>query len=112
MEREWAALLAHYGQRVTLHGPGGEKRSALAFLQPILDTTQEQLTPSPLGGRRLDRFLYLGEPGASLSPEDSWIVEWNCQRFAVVSARPVYVCNSLSHWWAMLRPLEKEDTPL
>ena len=51
MEREWAAILARFGQEVTLTETGAEPISVRAFLQPILEK-QPQLEPSPLGDRK------------------------------------------------------------
>ena len=37
MEQEWAAILARFGQEVTLTAPEGEPVAVRAFVQPILD---------------------------------------------------------------------------
>ena len=56
MEREWAALLARYGQSVALHR-GEETVRTQAFLQAVTERDRAQEAPSPLGLRREDRFL-------------------------------------------------------
>lgn len=102
MDAAWAALLAKYGQRVVLH-QGDSTVDARAFLQPIREKGQAQSLPSPLGWQREDRFLYLGNPNHPLSDHGDW-VEFEGAGYAVVSAHPVHVGNSVSHIWAVLRP--------
>ena len=102
MDAAWAALLAKYGQRVVLH-QGDSTVDARAFLQPIREKGQAQSLPSPLGWQREDRFLYLGDPNHPLSDHGNW-VEFEGAGYAVVSAHPVHVGNSVSHIWAVLRP--------
>ena len=102
MDAAWAALLTKYGQRVVLH-QGDSTVDARAFLQPIREKGQAQSMPSPLGWQREDRFLYLGDPNHPLSDHGDW-VEFEGTGYAVVSAHPVHVGNSVSHIWAVLRP--------
>lgn len=102
MDAAWAALLAKYGQRVVLHQEDSTV-DARAFLQPIREKGQAQSLPSPLGWQREDRFLYLGDPNHPLSDHGDW-VEFEGAGYAVVSAHPVHVGNSVSHIWAVLRP--------
>ena len=102
MDAAWAALLAKYGQRVVLH-QGDSTVDARAFLQPIREKGQAQSLPSPLGWQREDRFLYLGDPNHPLSDHGDW-VEFEGTGYAVVSAHPVHVGNSVSHIGAVLRP--------
>lgn len=102
MDAAWAALLAKYGQRVVLH-QGDSTVDARVFLQPIREKGQAQSLPSPLGWQREDRFLYLGDPNHPLSDHGDW-VEFEGAGYAVVSAHPVHVGNSVSHIWAVLRP--------
>lgn len=102
MDAAWAALLTKYGQRVVLH-QGDSTVDARAFLQPIREKGQAQSLPSPLGWQREDRFLYLGDPNHPLSDHGDW-VEFEGAGYAVVSAHPVHVGNSVSHIWAVLRP--------
>lgn len=113
MEREWSALLTQYGQETTLH-QGERTVPSRAFIQPIRETGREQQVPSPLGLRREDRFLYLGEAGAPLQLTD-W-VEWNGEAYTVQSTHPVYLGRTALYTWAVLRPRdldrpEQEDVP-
>lgn len=107
MDAAWAALLAKYGQRVVLH-QGDTEVDARAFLQPIREKGQAQSLPSPLGWQREDRFLYLGDPNRPLTANRDW-VEFEGEGYAVTSAHPVYVGNSVSHIWAVLRPRDKGE---
>lgn len=105
MEREWRSLLAMYGQEVTLRLEGMEDRPLRAFLQPVLDREREQRLPSPLGQRLEDRYLYLGPADIPLEAGRSQ-VEWKDRAFEVQSAHLV----GDSHWWALLRPRDREAT--
>ena len=106
MEQEWAAILARFGQEVTLTAPEGEPVSLRAFVQPRLDR-QPQLVPSPLGERREERWLYLGPPENALTAGET-VAVWNGRKFSVETARQVWAGISPSHWWAVLRPEDKE----
>ena len=103
MERQWAAALARFGQEITLTAPEGEPVTLRAFLQPILE-------PSPLGARREERWLYLGPPENALTAGET-IAVWNGRKFSVETARQVWAGGSPSHWWAVLRPEDREETP-
>ena len=109
MEREWAAILARFGQEVTLTAPEGEPVPVRAFVQPILDR-QPQLEPSPLGTRREERWLYLGPPEPPLTAGETGIC-WEGRSFTAETARQVWAGGGPSHWWAVLRPVDKEETP-
>lgn len=104
MDREWRAILARYGQEAVVYDgeetPGVHVR---AFLQPVLEKSREQEVPSPLGLRREDRFLYLGPADMALTVGISR-VEVQGQVYEVQSAHLV----GESHWWAVLRPRDKE----
>lgn len=102
MGREWRAILAKYGQSVTVYtGEEGVGVTVRAFLQPVLDRKAEQSVPSPLGLRREGRVLYLGPFETPLA--EGGRVERPGQNYVVQSAHPV----GDSHWWAMLRPVER-----
>ena len=107
MEREWAALLARYGQSVALHR-GEETVRTQAFLQAVTERDRAQEAPSPLGLRREDRFLYLGPADVPLKDGDE--VEWQGGRYAVQSAHPVGF-GAAGHFWALLRPKDEEAIP-
>ena len=66
-----SVLLDRYGQCVTLYRGGVEPgREVRAFLQPLREAGREQARPSPLGLRREDRYLMLGEPDVPAAPGD------------------------------------------
>ena len=96
-----SVLLDRYGQCVTLYRGGVEPgREVRAFLQPLREAGREQARPSPLGLRREDRYLMLGEPDVPAAPGDR--VVWR--------ESPIYLGERLSHWWAVLAPWGKEET--
>lgn len=104
MDREWQAILARYGQTVTVYTPDTPEGVAVrAMLQPVLERSGEQAVPSPLGVRREDRFLYLGPKGTELQAGKSR-VECQGTEYQVQAAHLVGDC----HWWAVLRPCDKE----
>ena len=86
MEREWAALLARYGQSVALHR-GEETVRTQAFLQAVTERDRAQEAPSPLGLRR---------------------EEWNGTGYEVQTAHPIQAGGRTSHVWAVLRPRDRE----
>lgn len=104
-----ANLLERYGQTVDLH-PGGQKGTLTvkAFLQPVLEKNRTQYLTTAVGARRQDRFLYLGTPEIPLSSGDGSWVDWDGRRYEIESAQAIYVGESISHWWAVLRPGEEE----
>ena len=109
MDREWQAILDRYGQSVELFAPEDQTGTSVrAFLQPVRERGEEQLTPSPLGLRREDRLLYLGPAGQPLTPRSTRVV-WQKRAYEVQSAHPVGT-REVCHWWAVLRPLDKEET--
>ena len=91
IEREWAAILARFGQEVTLTETGAEAVSVRAFLQPILEK-QPQLEPSPLGARREERWLYLGPPEQALTAGETAVL-WGGRGFTVETA---HTCRAVS----------------
>lgn len=103
MDGEWQAILARYGQSVTVSpSPEEESVTLRAMLQPMLERG-EQIAPSPLGGRREDRFLYLGPRDTPLRAGES-LVECGGTTYRVQAAHLV----GEHHWWAVLRPCDKE----
>ena len=108
-DQAWKRVLNRYGQTVTLRpARGGQETAVRAFLQPVLQRSEDQQVPSPLGLRREDRFLYLGPMDAPL--EDGDQVEWRGRRYAVQSAHPVGP-ETGGHFWALLRPGDEEAMP-
>lgn len=108
MDTAWASLLTKYGQRVVLH-QGDSAVDTRAFLQPIREKGQAQSLPSPLGWRREDRFLYLGDPKYPLTANSQDWVEFEGEGYAVTSTHPVYVGTGVSHIWAVLRPRDERE---
>ena len=106
LDLAWNAILARYGQAVTLYpAGGGQGVEARALLQPVLSRGEDRTVPSPLGLRREDRLLYLGP--ARLPLEDGGTVEWAGGRYAVVSTHLVGPRMG-QHCWAVLRPRDQE----
>ena len=103
------SLMRQYGQNVKVIR-AEETISARAFVQAITNKQKRevQYLPTPLGVRREDRFLYLGQPQVELNAGETR-VDWQGQVFDVQSAHPIYVGRGLSHWWAVLTPADKEN---
>ncbi len=101
MEREFARILARYGQNVRVYTPSEPEGKVLrAFIQPMRERGTEQSVPSPLGQVKQDRFVYLGPPEPAL--DENGRVEVGGECFRVRAAHPVYVGQTLTHWWAVL----------
>lgn len=107
MKGQFSRILARYGRPATVHR-GTAVQVGPAMVQPLLDKT-EQWSPSPLGRRRNDRFLYLGEPGLALDGlgEDGY-VEWDGAAYDVEAAHPVAAGGETLYWWAVLTAREAE----
>lgn len=103
-------LMARYGQQVQVRRDGA-LTPARAFLRPVTRNRKEerQYLPTPLGLKRKDRFLYLGEPGTGLQAGLDQVL-WNGTAFQVETAQPIYLGQTLCHWWAVLVPADKEET--
>ena len=108
MDSGFAQVLREFGETVTLRKTGGAEEKALALVRPLLDRGEEQDSPSPLGLRREDRYLMLGEPDVPAAPGDR--VVWRESGYEVRTAHPIYLGERLSHWWAVLAPWGKEET--
>ena len=107
MDREWRAILNRYGHQVLVcPETGAEAVPVRAFLQAVREKGEEQRGPSPLGLRREDRLLYLGPPDVALTARES-LVEWAGRTFEVQNAHPVGT-GEVHHWWAVLRPRDRE----
>ena len=61
-----------------------------------------------LGAVRQDKWLCLGEPGIALEGLGDGFIQWAGRRFRVISAQPFYLGTVLSHWRAVLRPMDED----
>lgn len=108
MEAEFDAVLTKLGRSVTVESTGGETTQVRALIQPVRDRGEEQSRPSPLGGLRQDRFLYMGQAHVPL--EDGGAVEEEGARYRIVSAHPIRSGGGeTAYWWALLRPMGREE---
>lgn len=105
-------ILERYGQTVAVHYGGGPVGTPVrAFLQPVTQRREDwrQEVPTPLGVRDQARFLYLGPPEVPLEGLGDGFLEWRGRRFQVRVCQPVYVGETLSHWWAVLEVRDREE---
>ncbi len=108
-EGAFSAVLEQYGQSVSVHyGGGAAGIPCRAFLQPVRERKEAEL-PGPLGYVRQDRWLYLGGAETPLEGlgRDGYIL-WHGQKYEALRAQPVYVGEQVNHWWAILRPRDRE----
>ena len=105
--RSFEKILARYGSPVTIH-PNGEEPgvAAMALIQPVRDRERQSVS-SPLGWRRRERWLYLGEPNVSLEVGPEGFVRDGEREFEVYSARRVDLGRETCHWWGILVPREE-----
>lgn len=99
-------ILQRYGTMVTIF-PEGEAKgmTAMALLQPIRDKQRQEIA-SPLGWRKQERWLYLGEPDVPLEVGENGSVYADGLEFEVFSARRVDLGRRSCHWWGILIPRE------
>lgn len=100
-------LLGRYGQTVELEWEYQSQRTKTkALIQPILEKNREnqQYLPTPMGVQRLDRYLYLGL--AEIAADKGMRVHWGSLCFSVQTAHPIYIGDTLCHWWGVLIPEE------
>ncbi len=111
MDGAFDRVVAQWGQAVTVHDPDGTEKTGKAFIQPVLDRREDwkQEVPTPLGLRRRDRFLYLGEPTLSMVDMEGGWVTWMGQAYTVQAAQPIYTGGTLSHWWGVLTPRDEGE---
>ena len=104
MSGTFETLLAKYGQSVTLCRRKGEMETIRAFLQPVTERreTWRQTEPSPMGTVRKDRFLCLTGADTPLEHLEDEYLEWRELRLRVSAAQPIYIGDTISHWWAIL----------
>lgn len=107
MKREFARILDRCGRRVRVYtGEHPDGTECKAFVQPMREKGTVQTVPSPLGQVKQDRLLYLGEPETALNEYSR--VETDGEVWQVDHARPVYVGEECSHWWAVLSRRARE----
>lgn len=106
--RSFEKILARYGSPVTIHSDGTEPGvAAMALIQPARDR-ERQSVASPLGWRRKERWLYLGEPDVPLEVGADGFVRAGGREFEVYSARRVDLGRETCHWWGILIPREEK----
>lgn len=105
--RSFEKILARYGAPVTIFaGAGTEGVNAMALIQPVRDRERQNL-PSPLGWRKEERWIYLGEPDVPLEVGKGGFVRAGEREFEVYSARRVDLGRETCHWWGILVPREE-----
>lgn len=105
--RKFEAALARYGQEVTVYnGTAPEGVAVRAFFQPMRDRGTAQTVPSPLGQVKQDRFVYLGP--AEVTLDDASRVRVRNELYQVETTQPIYVGETVFHWWAVLTHRAKE----
>lgn len=97
MTRRVEALLARYGQEVTVER-GETAETVRAFLQPLRERDESVPDMAAIGWLDGRLWLYLGRTAV----EAGDVVSWNGQRFRVRSGRPHYIGDALCHWRAVL----------
>ena len=101
-------ILQRYGTQVTIFADGQEPGvAAMALIQPIRDRERQEVA-SPLGWRKQERWLYLGEPDVPLEIQENGFVRVGEQEFEVYSARRVDLGRRSCHWWGILIPREEQ----
>lgn len=104
LARHWRAILAQYGQNVTVFPRNGEEGAQTrAFVQPLAERREDQRVPSPLGLRWEDKFLYLG-PG-TVPLEEGGRVDLGQERYMVQAAHSI---GPGLFWQGVLRPMDEE----
>lgn len=105
-QKDFDRIRRRYGQEVELHGQEGEPVRVRAFVQPIREQGEDrwQVTPTPLGLRRRERFLYLGPAEPDLEEmREGWLV-WSGRKWEIQSCQPVWLGGEVLYQWAVLRP--------
>lgn len=83
---------------------GTELGRGMAIVQPMTEADWQH-TAGTLGSYDTGRFLGLAEPGLPVDKigPGGWL-EWDGERFEVMSVRPIWVGGQTTHLWMALRP--------
>lgn len=97
-----ARIIRDFGETVTLERDGAVLGRGRAILRPVLNG-EDQFLPTPLGVRREERVLCLGEVGLPF-PDDSdgVILTRGQERYDVVNVRLVTVGREAAYRRAVL----------
>jgi hypothetical protein len=100
------AILARYGRDITLSHGGSD-----SVIRGFLQSARQQDKAAPFAVTTLgtvDDRLWLLLTRAELSAEDT--VTCGDGTFTVRTAAPVYLGDTVCHWWAALSPLGQAGT--
>lgn len=104
----FSAVLRRYGRPAVL-ADGEFRQIGAAMVFPMFDKG-EQWLPTPLGTAREDRFLFLGAPELEIDRLGcDGYVEWEGQRYRVVTAQGVALGGKMLYRWAVLLPRDPEE---
>lgn len=103
------AILARYGETVTLYHSGSLQGSGRAIVRPILERTR-QAAPTPLGVSLADCCLCLGERALPFLPngEEQTVVCGN-DWYWVKNVRPIKLGRELFYWRVILQGRKEGD---
>ena len=104
-----ARIIQSFGEDVSLEKDGVVLGRGRAILRPVLNG-EDQVLPTPLGVRREERVLCLGETGLPFPDQpDGVILTQGTARYDVANVRPVTVGRQAAYWRAALRRREPEE---
>ena len=95
-----ASLLNQVGGPVTITGPEGTHIAVRALVQPASSPPGENRRPEPLGWKDTRRFIYMGPPGVTITPQHT--VRWLDEDFRVISIKPWVWGGTVAYLWALL----------
>jgi hypothetical protein len=99
----WKAILAQYGQKVTLCR-GEETREVRAFFQPVSEKAAGEV-PTVLGVAPAGKYLYLGPSEESLENVEE--LRWAGKSFRVLRYRDFPVGEETAHCWAVAEEMDE-----
>ena len=105
-----AGLAARFGRRAVRYDRDGNTTwEGAVFLQPVTEK-ERQVSAGALGSFRTDKFLCLSP--AELCPGEAgdggWL-ECGGGKYTVITAQPVYVGDTQTHWWAVLEVKDEDE---